>query len=172
MKRALGKGAGGRVAGESSDSGCSLSGSRIVGDHCAAKSVPEPRAEAAAVGSVIVQIFVQRCGNRMLDGGFDTMSGQARAGALAEARGSATPLTRSVSKLGDPSTSAYSSERTFSKSGVFPVLPIWMVLPLGDRRLAHNQRQQQQARDDYPHNESECKYGAERSKQASLGLGS
>src|SRR5579871_3899909 len=117
MERALRKGSGGRVAREFSDSRCSLSGSRIVGDHCATESVPEPRAETAPVGSVIAQIFVQRCGNRMLDSGLNTMSGQPRAGALAEARGSATPLTRPVSELGDPRTRAYASRRAFSKSG-------------------------------------------------------
>src|SRR5260370_25114437 len=104
------------MTGYASCSGGSLAGFGIAGDHGARERVLHGRGEAGLGRTVVVQIFVQRRGNGMLDGGFNCVGGKSGSNVFAEAFGSAT-----MSKGLDTGPGRHASNSTFPNSRLFPV---------------------------------------------------
>ncbi len=159
MQCTLGNGAGGSVAGEFSGGRRPLPRPGISRDDCAAQSVAQPAPEAPLIGSVILQILMQRRCYGVFYGGLHPMGREAGAGPLAKTGCSATPFPRPVRELRGSGARSYAGERTLSKRRMLPMLPIWMML-FRDHAVRWRRRQNQEKSEGerLPHANGICKY--------------
>lgn len=95
--------------------------------------MPEPVTKTGLRGTVIMQIFVKRSGDGVLNGVFYCVGGESSAQPLSEACGTAAVIVGMAGQLSDSSSRSHTTECSFSESRMFPVVPVRM----GVRRLSH-----------------------------------
>jgi hypothetical protein len=118
---------GGSVARDSTDGGRPLAGFRVARYHGADQRVLHPGAEARFGGAVIMQVFVQRRRDSMLNAGFHSVGRKSRANALSKAGSAPAPFPRVSPNLCHARARRYAANRPFAKSFMLPVFSIGMV---------------------------------------------
>jgi hypothetical protein len=106
-----------------------LSTFRAAGDHSTFQRMPQPRTKAAFGGAVIVQVFVERSGNGMLNGSFYRVGGHSRAQPFSKARSASPIIPWVAAQLSHPCTRSHTAQRSLSEGGMLPVLAVRMLVP-------------------------------------------
>jgi hypothetical protein len=88
-----------------------------------------------------MQIFMKPSGDGVLNGVFYCMGGESSAQPLSEACGATTVIMGMAGQLSDSSSRSHATECSFSKSRMFPMVPVRMgVRRLGHRGICSRQR--------------------------------
>src|SRR5712691_4465319 len=99
-----------------------FSAPRAASDHGTLQRVPHPGTKALFGGRVIMQVFVQPRGNRVLHGSFYRVGGESRAHPLSEARRASTIIPWAAAQLSHTCLGSHPTQRGLSEGGVLPVL--------------------------------------------------
>src|SRR5260370_22439036 len=106
-----------------------LSTFRAAGDHGTFQCVPQPRTKATFGRAVIMQVFVERSGNSVLNGSFYRVGRHSRTQPLSKARSAATVIPWVAAQLAPSCTRSHTAQRSLSEGGMLPVLAVRMLAP-------------------------------------------
>ena len=101
-----------------------------VSDHSALQRIPEPGTESHHIGGMIDEILMKRCGDKVLNSRFYRVGGESCAQSLPKSFNPTPILSWMVEYLADACLRDHASKRTFTESGLFPVLSVGMRFPI------------------------------------------
>ncbi len=121
------------MARQAADRGPALTGASVARYHRALQSVREPRAKPVARRTVIMKIFMQGRGDRVLDSSSNRVARESRAEAFGESGRASAVVVRMVQSLADCRPGDHPRYGSFPEHGMFPMLPVRMrLLPPGN----------------------------------------
>jgi hypothetical protein len=106
-----------------------LSAFRAAGYHGAFQRVPEPRTKTAFSRAMIMQVFVERRRDGVLDGSFYRVGRHSRAHPFSKARRASPIIPWVAAQLSQPCPGGDTAQSAFPEGRMFPVLAVRMRVP-------------------------------------------